>query len=203
MSTPSLPPVKQSKRSWANGNWPHLTRQEQKSVLRQQDDSFSQETTPLCLTHCSCGNPGPSKPMIPPHRASNSKWSQAALTPWPCQVCPTKISRTARVPCLETDVPKMTQAEAAGALMPFPIIEDLAKQASKPFHPSQKPPGALGMTPHTCAPLEAPSGFWSWPLPPLWQLYHCKRKTQCLCTDTQSRRGVVCVCIFFFNFTVA
>lgn len=40
----------------------------------------------------------------------------------------------------------MTVAQAAGTLMPFPVVEDLAKQAFKSFHPSQKPLGAQGTT---------------------------------------------------------
>lgn len=81
-------------------------------------------------------------------------------------------------------------------------LEDLAKPAFKSLCLSQKPLGALGSIPLTCAPLAAPAGFWSSPPPPLWQPYRCKDKNTRLRTDIQSR-GEGCTCVFFsFNFTI-
>lgn len=91
---------------------------------------------------------------------------------------------------------------AGAALAPFPAIEDLAKPAFKSLCLPRKPPGALGSTPLTCAPLGAPAGFWSSPPPPLWQPYHCKRQKY-VCAQTFKADGEGCAhVLFFFNFTM-
>lgn len=174
-------------------------RQEQRAALRGQVSRLSQEVTLLCLTHTGHVRSGPNQaddsPQSKELRTASSCTHTVALSS-----LPPEAARMMRVLCLEQDVPKRTPAQAAGTLMPFPVIEELAKQALKSFCPSQKPLRALRATHSPVHLRRLPLDFGAG-LHHLFGNFTTAKDKHNVCAQTLRAEGEGCAHVFvFFNF---